>query len=98
MFCGVGDRVSHHLCGDGPLTVTVSAGPTTIRYEFAFDVGKPGSGGTGRINVNGKKVAEELIGHLLLDIAGYIKTMRREVVMLVFSLKAGRMSHRFGLL
>ncbi|HET6178261.1 MAG TPA: arylsulfatase [Candidatus Sulfotelmatobacter sp.] len=32
-------------------------GPVTIGYDFAYDGGKPGSGGTGTIFVNGKKVA-----------------------------------------
>ncbi|MDR3638534.1 MAG: arylsulfatase [Isosphaeraceae bacterium] len=36
----------------------VPPGRATIRFEFAYDGGKPGSGGTGRILVNGKKVAE----------------------------------------
>jgi arylsulfatase A-like enzyme len=36
----------------------VPAGKATIRFEFAYDGGKPGSGGTGTIVVNGKKVAE----------------------------------------
>jgi arylsulfatase len=30
----------------------------TIRYEFAYDGGDPGSGGKGTLSVNGKKVAE----------------------------------------
>jgi hypothetical protein len=34
------------------------AGKATIRYDFAYDGGKPGSGGKGTISVNGKKVAE----------------------------------------
>jgi arylsulfatase len=33
-------------------------GKATIRFEFAYDGGKPGSGGTGIILVKGKKVAE----------------------------------------
>jgi arylsulfatase len=36
----------------------VAAGKATIRYEFAYDGGKPGSGGKGTLVVNGKKVAE----------------------------------------
>jgi len=36
----------------------VPAGKATIRYEFAYDGGDPGSGGKGTISVNGKKVAE----------------------------------------
>ncbi len=38
------------------------AGKATIRYEFAYDGGDPGSGGKGTISVNGKKVAEGRIG------------------------------------
>jgi arylsulfatase A-like enzyme len=34
------------------------AGKATIRFVFAYDGGNPGSGGTGTIFVNGKKVAE----------------------------------------
>jgi Sulfatase len=34
------------------------AGKATIRFEFAYDGGRPGSGGTGVILVNGTKVAE----------------------------------------
>jgi len=33
------------------------AGRVTLLYDFAYDGGKPGSGGTGTISVNGKKVA-----------------------------------------
>ncbi len=40
----------------------VAAGKATIRYRFAYDGGKPGSGGTGTILVNGAKVAEGRIG------------------------------------
>jgi arylsulfatase len=36
----------------------VPAGKATIRFEFAYDGGRPGSGGTGTILVDGKKVAE----------------------------------------
>ncbi|MCI0461455.1 MAG: hypothetical protein L0Z62_31275, partial [Gemmataceae bacterium] len=36
----------------------VPAGKATIRYEFAYDGGKPGSGGKGTLFVNGQKVAE----------------------------------------
>jgi arylsulfatase len=34
------------------------AGKATIRFAFAYDGGKPGSGGTATIDVNGRKVAE----------------------------------------
>jgi arylsulfatase len=36
----------------------VPAGKATIRYEFAYDGGGIGKGGTGRLFVNGEKVAE----------------------------------------
>jgi arylsulfatase len=36
----------------------VPSGKATIRFEFAYDGGRPGSGGTGTILVNGKKAAE----------------------------------------
>jgi arylsulfatase len=36
----------------------VPAGKATIRFEFAYDGGKPGAGGKGTLLVNGKKVAE----------------------------------------
>jgi arylsulfatase len=39
-------------------TQPVPAGKATIRFEFAYDGGKPGSGGMGTILVNGTKVAE----------------------------------------
>ena len=32
-------------------------GPVTVTYDFAYDGGKPGAGGTGTIAINGKKVA-----------------------------------------
>jgi arylsulfatase len=34
------------------------AGKVTVRFEFAYDGGRPGSGGTGSILVNGRKVAQ----------------------------------------
>jgi arylsulfatase A-like enzyme len=33
------------------------AGHVTVSYDFVYDGGKPGSGGTGTISINGKKVA-----------------------------------------
>ena len=36
----------------------VPAGRATIRYDFAYDGGKPGAGGTGRLSVNGTQVAQ----------------------------------------
>jgi hypothetical protein len=36
----------------------VPAGRATIRYDFAYDGGKPGAGGTGSLLVNGAQVAQ----------------------------------------
>jgi arylsulfatase len=36
----------------------VASGERNIRFEFAYDGGKPGSGGLGRISVDGAYVAE----------------------------------------
>jgi arylsulfatase len=44
----------------------VPAGKATVRYEFAYDGGGVGKGGTGTIFVNGKKVAEGRIEHTQL--------------------------------
>ena len=41
----------------------LAPGTTTIRYEFAYEGDKLGSGGTGTIFVNGEKVAEGRIGN-----------------------------------
>ena len=41
-----------------PAPQPLPPGKVTIRYEFAYDGGQPGSGGTGTIFVDGKKVAE----------------------------------------
>ena len=43
-------------------TEPVAAGKATIRFEFAYDGGGIGKGGTGTILVNGRKVAEGRIG------------------------------------
>ena len=57
----------HNWVGLEHYTVTapepVAAGKATIRYEFAYAGGKPGSGGTGTIFVNGEKVAEGQIAN-----------------------------------
>lgn len=37
---------------------TLAPGKATIRLEFAYDGGKPGSGGTARLLIDGQKVAE----------------------------------------
>lgn len=41
----------------------VPTGKAIIRFEFAYDGGRPGSGGTGTIVVSGKKVAEGRVEH-----------------------------------
>jgi arylsulfatase len=41
------------ICSTEPLP----AGRVTINYDFAYDGGKPGAGGTGTIFINGRKVA-----------------------------------------
>jgi arylsulfatase len=57
----------HNWVGLERYTVTapevVAVGKATIRYEFAYEGGAPGSGGTGTIYVNGGKVAEGHIGN-----------------------------------
>ena len=62
-------RVSyvHNWVGKERYTITaqepVAPGLATIRYEFTYDGGQPGSGGTGTIYVNGQAVAEGRIGN-----------------------------------
>ena len=52
----------HNWVGKERYTITssepVAPGKATIRYEFAYEGDKPGSGGTGTIYVNGEKAAE----------------------------------------
>jgi len=64
-----GGKVSyvHNWVGIERYTITsagpVAPGKATIRYEFEYAGGNPGSGGTGTITVNGQKVAEGEIGN-----------------------------------
>jgi arylsulfatase len=52
--------VEHYtVASDAPLP----AGPVTVRYEFAYDGGEPGSGGTGTLFVNGEQAAQGRIEH-----------------------------------
>jgi len=59
-----GGKVSyvHNWVGKERYTITarepLPPGKATIRYEFVFEGGEPGSGGTGTISVNGQQVAE----------------------------------------
>ena len=52
----------HNWVGKERYTISsdkpVPTGKVTIRYEFAYEGGKPGSGGKGTMFVNGDKVAE----------------------------------------
>ena len=43
----------------------LAPGKHTLRYEFAFDGGPPGSGGTGRLAVDGKPAGEKKIARLM---------------------------------
>jgi arylsulfatase len=47
-------REQYRIAASEPLP----AGPVTIRYEFAYDGGGRGKGGTGVLTVNGRKVGE----------------------------------------
>jgi arylsulfatase A-like enzyme len=51
------DMDYYTVAGDAPLP----SGKLNLRYHFDFDGGQPGSGGTGRLYVNDKKVAESRI-------------------------------------
>jgi arylsulfatase A-like enzyme len=46
------------------------SGPVTLTYDFAYDGGKPGAGGTGTIFINGKKVASGKIERTIPFIFG----------------------------
>lgn len=46
------------------------AGPVTVTYDFAYDGGKPGAGGTGTISIKGKKVASGRIERTIPFIFG----------------------------
>jgi arylsulfatase A-like enzyme len=57
----------HNWVGKERYTITapkpLASGKATIRYDFAYTGGKPGSGGTGTISVNGQQVVEGQIGN-----------------------------------
>ena len=46
------------------------AGPVTLTYDFAYDGGKLGAGGTGTLSINGKKVASGKIERTIPFIYG----------------------------
>ncbi len=45
-------------------------GPVTITYNFVYDGGKPGAGGTGTLSINGKKVGSGKLEHTIPFIYG----------------------------
>jgi arylsulfatase A-like enzyme len=49
---------------------SLPTGRVTVEYDFAFDGGKPGAGGTGTISINEKKVAAGRIEHTIPFIFG----------------------------
>jgi hypothetical protein len=49
---------------------SLPTGRVTVEYDFAFDGGKPGAGGTGTISINEKKVATGRIEHTIPFIFG----------------------------
>ena len=51
-------RERYDIVATGP----VPSGDRTIRFAFAYDGGRPGAGGLGRISVDGAHVAEGRIG------------------------------------
>ena len=46
-------------------TKSLPASRVTVSYDFVYDDGKPGSGGTGAIFIDGKKVASSRIEHTI---------------------------------
>ena len=54
------------IAADEPLP----AGPVTLTYDFAYDGGTPGAGGTGTLSVNGSQVATGRIEHTIPFIFG----------------------------
>jgi hypothetical protein len=44
-------------------TKPLAPGPTTVKFDFAYDGGGPGKGGTGTLFINGEKVGEGRIEH-----------------------------------
>ncbi len=48
------DTERYYVASEQPLT----AGNVTVQYQFEFDSGKPGAGGSGRLLVNGEVVGE----------------------------------------
>ena len=62
----------HHVYNYGGLEWTTSRrrrrwrpGRHTVRYEFVYDGGKPGSGGVSRLSVDGKPVGEARVAQTM---------------------------------
>jgi arylsulfatase len=62
----------HHVYNFGGLERTTVSSPQvlvpgrhSVLYEFAYDGGKPGSGGTSRLSVDGQQVVEARVPHTL---------------------------------
>jgi arylsulfatase A-like enzyme len=51
-------------------TDSLPSGPVTVSYDFVYDGGKPGVGGTGTISINGKKAASGRIERTIPFIFG----------------------------
>ena len=56
-------RLTAHANAQIAASKPLVAGRNTIRFDFAYDGGGPGKGGTGTLLVNGEKVAEGRIPH-----------------------------------
>jgi arylsulfatase len=46
-------------------TQALSTGAHTVQYDFVYDGGKPGSGGTSRLTIDGKMVGEGRVPHTM---------------------------------
>ena len=66
-----GGRAKHVYNFGGLERATVSSpqglapGQHTVRYEFVYDAGKPGSGGVSRLSVDGKLVGQVRVPHTM---------------------------------
>jgi len=66
-------RFAHNYLGSVTTIASderMPAVPVTVGYEFAYDGGKPGSGGVGTLFINGKKVASGRIDRTIPFIFG----------------------------
>jgi arylsulfatase A-like enzyme len=66
-------KFAYNYLGDVTTIASMDGLPTgriTVEYDFVFDGGKPGAGGTGTISINEKKVAAGRIEHTIPFIFG----------------------------